>query len=61
MKKYIYIMCMKEGEEENELKENKQIKYLSKHCLFGRTKHLSFSTGIHIMRSIKPLHNLVSL
>lgn len=39
-------MCMKEGEEENELKENKQIKYLSKHCLFVRTKHLSFSTTI---------------
>lgn len=54
-------MCMKEGEEENELKENKQIKYLSKHCLFVRTKHLSFSTTIYIMRSIKPLHNLVSL
>lgn len=44
-------MCMKEGEEENELKENKQIKYLSKHCLFGGTKHLSFSTTIYIMRS----------
>ena len=52
---------MKEGEEENELKENKQIKYLSKYCLFVRTKHLSFSITIYIMRSIKPLHNLVSL
>ena len=47
---------MKEGEEENELKENKKRKYLTQQCLFGMTKHLSY-----FMQSIKPLHNLVSL
>ena len=52
---------MNEGEEENELKENKKRKYLTQQCFFGMTEHLSFSTTIYIMRSIKPLHNLVSL
>ena len=52
MKKNILYM---KGEEQNELTENKKRKYLTQQCLFGMTKHLSFSTTIYIMRSIKPL------
>ena len=37
------------GEEQNELTENKKRKYLTQQCLFGMTKHLSFSTTIYIL------------